>query len=106
MNNKSELNFGSNLQSITNFVEKPKDAITMQVMEDLKLRADRGFKKYNTTLHDNNKDDFMNHLYEELLDAAQYVKKEQSFIPAVQKLIHEYPNDRELGNIIRKMYGS
>jgi hypothetical protein len=86
------------------YIEKPKDIITTQVMEDLKLRADRGLKKYNTTLHDNNKDDFMNHLYEELLDAAQYCKKEVSIIPLIQSLIKKHSNDQELGAVIRKSF--
>jgi hypothetical protein len=96
-----------NLQplEIRNMIDTPKDTITTSVMEDLKLRADRGLQKYNTTLGENNKDDFMNHLYEELLDAAQYIKKEQSFIPTMQKLIFETPNDQELGILIRKIYG-
>lgn len=86
------------------YIEKPKDTITVSVMEDLKSRADRGLKKYNTTLAQNNKDDFMNHLYEELLDAAQYCKKEMSIIPSLQELIYNYPNDLELGAIIRKLF--
>jgi hypothetical protein len=94
----------SYLQPI-NLMTTPKDTITTSVMEDLKLRADRGLQKYNTTLGENNKDDFMNHLYEELLDAAQYIKKEQSFIPTMQKLIFETPNDQELGAKIREIYG-
>ena len=86
------------------YIEKPKDIITSQVMEDLKLRADRGLKKYNTTLHGNNKDDFMNHLYEELLDAAQYAKKEMSIIPSLQDLIERFPNDQELGAVVRELF--
>ena len=82
----------------------PKDSITCAVMEDLKSRADRGLQKYNTTLGENNKDDFMNHLYEELLDAAQYCKKEMSIIPSLQELIHNYPNDMELGVMVRRIY--
>lgn len=87
------------------YITKPDDSITVQVMEDLKLRADRGLKKYNTTLEKNNKDDFMNHLYEELLDAAQYCKKELSFTTEIQKIIQETPNDQELGEKIRQIYG-
>ena len=82
-----------------------KDNITNQVIEDLKSRAERGYKKYNTTLGENNKDDYMNHLYEELLDAAQYIKKEQSIIPDIQNLIEQYPNNIELGAKIREIYG-
>jgi hypothetical protein len=82
------------------------DKITEAVINDLKSRSERGIKKYNTTLDQNNKDDFMNHLYEELLDAAQYVKKEMSIVPEIQTLIKQYPNDVELGRAIRKKYSS
>ena len=46
----------------------------------------------------------MNHLYEELLDAAQYCKKEMSIIPALQELICRFPNDQELGAIVREFF--
>jgi hypothetical protein len=82
-----------------------KDEITKAVIMDLISRAKRGYKKYNTTLGENNKDDYMNHLYEELLDAAQYIKKEMSVIPEIQKLIKQYPNDADLGEQIRLIYG-
>ena len=91
--------------TLKNRMRHTKDNITNQVIEDLKARADRGYKKYNTTLDDNNKDDYMNHLYEELLDAAQYIKKEQSIIPNIQKLINDTPNNMELGSKIRSIYG-
>jgi hypothetical protein len=87
------------------YIEKPKDTITISVMEDLKSRADRGINKYGTTLAQNNKDDFMNHLYEELLDAAQYLKKEMSIIPMLQQIIEQQPNDMLLGEQIRKLFG-
>ena len=81
-----------------------KDKITEAVINDLKSRSERGIQKYNTTLDQNNKDDYMNHLYEELLDAAQYVKKEMSIIPELQTMIDRYPNNAELGEEIRKKY--
>lgn len=81
-----------------------RDLITEQVIEDLKSRSKRGIEKYNTTLDQNNKDDYMNHLYEELLDAAQYTKKELSFVPMIKELIKQYPNDMELGKIIRQKF--
>jgi hypothetical protein len=80
------------------------DTITESVIEDLKSRSERGIKKYNTTLDQNNKDDFMNHLYEELLDAAQYIKKEMSIIPELQQMVEQYPNDITLGEAIRSKY--
>ena len=47
---------------------------------------------------------FMNHLYEELLDAAQYIKKEISIVPQMQELLKKYPNDAEFGRLIRNMF--
>ena len=81
-----------------------KDEVTKAVVGDLLARAKRGEDKYNTTLHENNHDDFMNHLYEELLDAAQYIKKEMSFVPMIKELIENTPNDMELGKIIRQKF--
>ena len=88
-----------------NRMQHTKDNITNQVIEDLKARAERGYKKYNTTLGENNKDNYMNHLYEELLDAAQYIKKEQSIIPDIQKLIELHSDNTKLGEVIRDIYG-
>ena len=53
------------------YIQAPKDSITTSVMQDLKERADRGFKKYETTLHDNNHQNMIQHAYEEALDIAQ-----------------------------------
>ena len=80
-------------------------SITNEIVEDLHSRTARGLYKYGTTLDGNNKDDFMNHLYEELLDAVQYIKKEQSIVPTIQQLINNDPNDSDLGALIRRMYG-
>ena len=81
-----------------------KDQITLAVIDDLVSRSQRGINKYNTTLDQNNKDNYMNHLYEELLDAAQYIKKEMSFVPMIKELIKNNPNDMELGKIIRQKF--
>jgi len=86
-------------------IEKPKDGITWLVIQDLLSRAKRGVEKYNTTLEQNNHDDFLNHMYEELLDAAQYVKKEMTVRKTLQLLIEENPNDTALGAQIRLIYG-
>ena len=80
------------------------DTITESVINDLRSRSERGIKKYNTTLNQNNKDDYMQHAYEEALDLAQYLKKEMSIIPMIQKLIEENPNDMDLGAIIRQTF--
>lgn len=80
------------------------DTITESVINDLRSRSERGIKKYNTTLDQNNKDNYMQHAYEEALDLAQYLKKEMSIIPMIQKLIEENPNDMDLGAIIRQTF--
>ena len=44
---------------------KTDDKITEAVVDDLRSRSKVGIKKYNTTLDQNNKDDYMTHLYQE-----------------------------------------
>jgi len=82
-----------------------KDNITREVIMDLTSRAARGVKKYNTTLGENNHQNMLQHAYEEALDLAQYLKKEMSVIPEIQNLIRQYPNDADLGEQIRLIYG-
>ena len=81
-----------------------KDKITQSVIEDLQSRRERGIKKYNTTLDQNNKDNYMQHAYEEALDLAQYLKKEMSIIPELQQMMSDYPNDIEFAQAVRKKY--
>jgi hypothetical protein len=81
-----------------------KDLITAAVIEDLKSRSERGIAKYNTTLDQNNKDDYMQHAYEEALDLAQYLKKEMSIIPLIQNMMDQYSDDQELGKHIRETF--
>lgn len=86
-------------------IERPQDNITWSVMNDLKLRADRGLIKYNTTLEENNHQNMLQHAYEEALDLAQYLKKEITILNTIQDLVKQYPNDMELGEQIRMKYG-
>ena len=81
-----------------------KDKITEAVIEDLKSRSERGIKKYNTTLDQNNHQNMLQHGYEEALDLAQYLKKEITTLNTIQDLIKQYPNNQELGEEIRKRY--
>jgi predicted phage-related endonuclease len=82
-----------------------KDQITNAVIGDLISRAERGYTKYNTTLHENNHQNMLQHAYEEALDMAQYLKKEITTLNTIQDLVKQYPNDAELGEVIRAMYG-
>ena len=82
----------TNLQTLTEVARKfseelaeNKDKVTTskdKIVEDLKrefdIRSCVGIDKYKTTLQDNNKDDFLQHLKEELMDAALYIQKLQS----------------------------
>ncbi len=90
--------------TVTNGPGRPKDTITRAVIEDLNSRADRGLKKYNTTLGENNHENMLQHAYEEALDLAQYLKKEITTLNTIQDLVKLYPNDQELGAKIRELY--
>ena len=55
--------------------KQKKDKVVSQVLNKFKKRSKIGIKKYGTTLHENNTDDFLNHLQEELMDAILYLQK-------------------------------
>lgn len=66
-----------------NFLEEikteiPKDKIVEDLKREFDIRSCIGINKYKTTLQDNNSDDFLQHLKEELMDAALYIQKIQS----------------------------
>ena len=82
-----------------------KDKITGAVIDDLVSRSQRGLNKYNTTLHENNHQNMLQHAYEEALDLAQYLKKEITTLNTIQDLVKQFPNDTELGKAIRAKYG-
>ena len=48
-----------------------------EINADLQKRIDKGIKTYGTTLDDANlnKEELLNHLYEELIDSVFYIKK-------------------------------
>ena len=52
------------------------DSITLDVIKDLKDREKFGALKYGKFLTHHTTEDTMQHLYEELLDAALYIKTE------------------------------
>jgi hypothetical protein len=51
------------------------DAIVDVVISKYRERSAVGIKKYGTTLEKNNKDDYLKHLQEELMDATLYIQK-------------------------------
>ena len=80
-----------------------KDRIIEQVVNKFILRSEVGIKKYNTTLEQNNTDDFLIHLQEELMDAVNYIQKLLDVNKEITTLVRMYPNDQELGEKIREM---
>ena len=80
------------------------DKIVENVRQKLLERSQVGIKKYNTTLDENNKDNYLNHLQQELMDAANYIEKLLVQKENIIDLIKLYPNDQELGEVIRKLY--
>ena len=59
-----------------------RDPIIEKVVNQLVSRSDVGFKKYNVTLDEDNSSllTWLQHLQEELLDAANYVEKIKSVL--------------------------
>tara|TARA_R110000796_G_scaffold113618_4_gene225398 strand:+ start:1106 stop:1336 length:231 start_codon:yes stop_codon:yes gene_type:complete len=60
--------------SRTDDLEK-RDKVIETLKDHYDSRSKKGIIKYNTTLHDNNDDDFLVHLLEELMDATAYITK-------------------------------
>ena len=54
-----------------------KDEIVESVINEFRLRSERGIKKYKTTLQENELSplEWLKHLQEELMDAVLYIEK-------------------------------
>lgn len=73
-----------------------KDKIVSQVLRKYQKRSRIGIGKYNTTLENNNADNFLKHAQEEAMDFSLYLEK-------IMQIVKETPNDAELGAKIRMM---
>ena len=60
------------------------DPIVKQVVDSFQERSKVGIEKYGTTLHENNTDDFLEHLQQELMDATLYIQKLKSIKPCLE----------------------
>jgi hypothetical protein len=80
-----------------------KDRIVQQVVEKYQERSDRGYQKYGTTLEENNKDSYLKHLQEELMDATLYLEKLMSLDKEVRNLVIKCPDNTSLGEEIRRL---
>jgi len=52
-----------------------KDKVIKSIIKKINDRSVVGIKKYGTTLHQNNTDDFLVHLQQELMDGINYIEK-------------------------------
>jgi hypothetical protein len=80
-----------------------KDQIVEQVIVKYSERSETGYRKYGTTLSENNHDNFLKHLQEELMDATLYIEKLQSLGQEITRMVKLYPNNADLGEAIRRM---
>ena len=80
-----------------------KDKIVEKVIDKYADRSYVGISKYGTTLEDNNKDNYLVHLQEELMDATLYIQKLLDQEQEITMLVKNHPNDCELGMLIRNM---
>jgi hypothetical protein len=79
------------------------DQIVLSVIEKYAKRSEIGQTKYGTTLETNNKDNYLKHLQEELMDASLYIEKLMALDKEITKIVKDTPNDTELGMKIRNL---
>ena len=79
------------------------DKIVMEVLAKYAIRSKVGQEKYGTTLQTNNKDNYLQHLQEELMDATLYLQKIMDQNKEITNLVRNHPNDAELGAKIRDL---
>lgn len=79
------------------------DQIVLEVIEKYAKRSEIGIAKYGTTLETNNKDNYLKHLQEELMDATLYLQKIMDQNKEITNLVKNHSNDAELGYKIREL---
>jgi hypothetical protein len=79
------------------------DPIVTCVINKFQERSDLGISKYGTTLQQNNKDNYLIHLQQELMDATLYIEKLIHLDQEITSLVRANPNDADLGAEIRKL---
>ena len=80
-----------------------KDVIVEQVVDKYQRRSELGLMKYGTTLAQNNKDNYLVHLQQELMDASLYIEKLLSLEKEITMLVKAHPNNEDLGEQVRKL---
>jgi len=79
------------------------DPIVDQVIAKFQSRSEVGARKYGTTLYANNKDNYLLHLQEELMDGCNYIEKLITQNQELIELVRNTPNDSDLGRKIREL---
>ena len=79
------------------------DKIVMNVLAKYAIRSKVGQEKYGTPLQTNNKDNYLKHFQEELMDATLYLEKLMYLNQEITNLVRDYPNNAELGMKIRNL---
>ena len=74
-------------------MSKINDKIINRVIEKIQKRAEAGYKKYGVGLDKDEQslDTWLNHLQEELMDAANYIEKIRAVLIEEDKKISKYP---------------
>jgi len=74
-------------------MSKVNDKIINRVIEKIQKRAEAGYKKYGVGLDKDEQslDTWLNHLQEELMDAANYIEKIRAVLIEEDKKISKYP---------------
>ncbi|NBO36849.1 hypothetical protein EBU91_04875 [bacterium] len=79
------------------------DHIVESLINKYASRSEIGISKYGTTLEQNNKDNFLVHLQQELMDASLYIEKLIHLDREITSLVRRNPNDEDLGREIRSL---
>jgi hypothetical protein len=79
------------------------DPIVDKVVAKFQQRSSVGIKKYNTTLEENNKDNYLLHLQQELQDATLYIEKLIAQDVEITNLVKTSIDDADLGMKIRRL---
>jgi hypothetical protein len=80
-----------------------RDQVVDNVIDKFYERSQVGITKYGTTLYTNNKDNYLKHLQEELMDATLYLQKLMDLKEELTIMVKMYGNDADLGREIRKL---
>ena len=80
-----------------------RDQVVDNVIDKYYERSQVGITKYGTTLHNNNKDNYLLHLQQELMDATLYLQKLMDLDQEITTMVKIYTNDAELGAAVRKL---